>query len=102
MITELNQNEIIKNAIGKSINEDKYTSMILHFEGDSIISKMDIIKKYDSNKNIFAKILMILAIIGIYVFIPFDYEVYLPLFIVMLYFTIIYLESKCTLKPGLN
>lgn len=52
LITELNQNEIIKNAIEKSINEDKYTSMILHFEGDSIISKMDIIKKYEESNNL--------------------------------------------------
>jgi len=51
-----------------------------------VIHEKTIIKKYDLNKNMFAKILMILAIIGIYVFIPFDYEIYLPLFIVMLYF----------------
>lgn len=51
-----------------------------------VIHEKNIIKKYDSSKNMFVKILMILTIIGIYVFIPFDYEVYLPLFIVMLYF----------------
>lgn len=51
-----------------------------------VIHEKNIIKKYDSNKNMFAKILMIIGIIGIYVFIPFDYEIFLPLFIVMLYF----------------
>ena len=52
LITELNQNEIIKNAIEQSINEDKYTSMILYFEGDSIISKMEILKNYEYQRNI--------------------------------------------------
>lgn len=51
-----------------------------------VIHEKNIIKKYDKNKNMIVKILMILGIIGIYVFVPFDYEVYLPLFIVMLYF----------------
>jgi len=51
-----------------------------------IIHEKKMVKKYDSNKNMFAKIFLILAIVGIYVFIPFDYEVYLPLLVVMFYF----------------
>lgn len=51
-----------------------------------IIHEKRIIEKYDVNKNMFLKIFIILGIIGIYLFIPFDYEIYLPLFIVMLYF----------------
>lgn len=51
-----------------------------------LIHEKRIIEKYDESKNMFIKIFIILGIIGIYIFIPFDYEIYLPLFIVMLYF----------------
>jgi len=51
-----------------------------------LLHEKKIIMKYDVNKNMFVKIFMILGIIGIYIFIPFDYEIYLPLLVVMLYF----------------
>lgn len=50
-----------------------------------LIHEKNIIKKWDYNKNMLVKILMILLILGIFLFIPFDYGIYVPLFIVMLY-----------------
>ena len=51
-----------------------------------IIHEKRIIKKYDDSKNMLVKILFVIGIIAIYLFIPFDYEIYVPLLVVMLYF----------------
>lgn len=50
-----------------------------------IIHEKNIVKKFTYNQKMFLKIFLIIGVIGIYVFIPFDYEVYVPLLIVMLY-----------------
>lgn len=51
-----------------------------------IIHEKRIVKKYDDSKNMLLKILLVIGIIAIYLFIPFDYEIYVPLLVVMLYF----------------
>ncbi len=64
-----------------------------------VIHEKNIIQKFTYNQNLFLKVFMILTIIGIYVFIPIDYGIYVPLLIVMLYFieklkVTIYLEKN--------
>ena len=51
-----------------------------------IIHEKNIIKKYTYNQNMFFKIFIMIIITGIFVFIPIDYGIYVPLFIIMLYF----------------
>jgi len=50
-----------------------------------IIHEKNIIKKFTYNQNMFFKIFMIIIIIGIFVFIPIDYSIYVPLLIIMMY-----------------
>ena len=64
-----------------------------------IVHEKNIVKKFTYNQNMFLKIFFIMGIIGIYVFIPFDYEIYVPLLVIMLYFIeklkiTIYLEKQ--------
>lgn len=49
------------------------------------IHEKNIIKRYTYNQNMFFKIFMIIVIIGVFVFVPFDYGIYVPLLITMLY-----------------
>lgn len=51
-----------------------------------LIHEKVIIKKFNYNQNMFAKIILLMVILGIYLFIPFDYGVYVPLLIIMFYF----------------
>lgn len=51
-----------------------------------IIHEKNIIKKYTYNQNMFLKIFILIAIVGIFVFIPIDYGIYVPLLVTMLYF----------------
>lgn len=51
-----------------------------------LIHERYIIKKFNYNQNMVVKIVIIFLIIGIFLFIPFDYEIYIPLLIVMFYF----------------
>lgn len=51
-----------------------------------IIHNKVIIKKFDYNKNMIVKILIVLCITGIYVFIPIDYSQVVPLLAVFFYF----------------
>lgn len=51
-----------------------------------LIHEKQIVKKYDYTKNMFLKILLFLTILGIYLFIPFDYDIYVPLLIILMYF----------------
>ena len=50
-----------------------------------LIHEKNIIKRFDSNKNMFFKIFMLVLILGMFLFIPFDYEIYVPLLVLMLY-----------------
>lgn len=64
-----------------------------------LIHEKNIIKNFTYNQNMFFKIFMIMVIIGIFIFIPFDYDMYVPLLITMLYIIerlkiTIYLEKQ--------
>ena len=51
-----------------------------------LVHNKNIIDNVDNNTNMFFKIFMIIIIIGVYVFIPMDYGIYVPILIVGLYF----------------
>jgi len=50
-----------------------------------LIHEKNVINKWNYNKNMLLKILMLFLILAIFLFIPFDYGIYVPLFVVMLY-----------------
>ena len=64
-----------------------------------LIHEKVIIKKFNYNQNVFAKIILLMVILGIYLFIPFDYGVYVPLLIIMFYFIIIRMYSSVYYYP---
>lgn len=90
-----------KNRINLSVNTQlnilfSYTLSLITLW---VIHEKNIVEKYTYNQNMFIKIFIIFIIIGVFVFIPIDYGVYVPLFIVMLYLIerlkiTIYLEKQ--------
>lgn len=50
-----------------------------------IIHEKKIINRFNIDKNLLLKIILILLILGIFLFIPFDYGIYIPLLILMFY-----------------
>lgn len=77
-----------KNAIDLSVNRELNVvfSYALSLITLWVIHEKKLVAKYDSAKNMFLKILLLFTILGIYLFIPFDYDIYVPILIILMYF----------------
>lgn len=77
-----------KNAIDLSVNRELNVvfSYALSLITLWVIHEKKLVAKYDYAKNMFLKILLLFTILGIYLFIPFDYDIYVPILIILMYF----------------